>query len=148
MSNSLLYLLVDGVRPLAGLIEAEPLLSPIQLSLARWLSAYYLCPLFDALALFLPPGFERSTVPCLSLSERAAYLDESSLSEECLAAITQLKAKGSMTIKALAENLGKAPAARAVSHLINHGYAIKTFDVTPVRVKPKNETWVRLAPVA
>ncbi|MCL2150335.1 MAG: hypothetical protein FWH51_05390, partial [Dehalococcoidia bacterium] len=66
---------VDAVRPLAGPIQAEPVLSASQLSLARWLAEYYLAPLFDALALFLPPGFIRRTAPRLSLTKGTACLD-------------------------------------------------------------------------
>ncbi|MBA2448581.1 MAG: primosomal protein N' [Chloroflexi bacterium] len=34
----------------------DPFLGPLQLTLARWISAHYRAPLFDCLALFLPPG--------------------------------------------------------------------------------------------
>ena len=57
---------VDSVRPVSALIEKEPVLSPGRLSLAEWLSSYYICPLFEALALFLPPGFVRKPVLAVS----------------------------------------------------------------------------------
>ena len=41
---------VEPVRPIIGLIEEPPVLSPNQLKLASWISDYYLCPLFDAVA--------------------------------------------------------------------------------------------------
>ena len=45
-----------AVRPLADVLEEAPALGPEQLSVARWMSRYYLAPLFDCVALFLPPG--------------------------------------------------------------------------------------------
>ena len=53
---------VEETRDIAGIVEPEPVLSPAQLAVARWISDYYLSPVFDALALFLPPGFERRTL--------------------------------------------------------------------------------------
>ncbi|MBN1857291.1 MAG: primosomal protein N' [Dehalococcoidia bacterium] len=41
-------------------LESSVSLSPLQLNLARWMEARYLCSLFAALALFLPPGTDRS----------------------------------------------------------------------------------------
>ncbi len=48
---------VEATRDILQAVEPSPLLSPIALELAQWLSRYYLCPLFDAMAVMLPPGF-------------------------------------------------------------------------------------------
>jgi primosomal protein N' (replication factor Y) len=47
---------VAETRDIAGTTLTGLVLSDIQLSLARWISDYYMCPLFDAAALMLPPG--------------------------------------------------------------------------------------------
>src|SRR4030042_4386456 len=52
----------EETRDIAGLIDPRPLLSPVQIELARWISDRYLAPLFDSVALMLPPGFERRLV--------------------------------------------------------------------------------------
>ena len=57
---------VAEVKEIAGVIESRPLLSPEKVALARWLSEYYLSPLFDAISLMLPPGFERRVITFLS----------------------------------------------------------------------------------
>ncbi|GAI81736.1 unnamed protein product, partial [marine sediment metagenome] len=49
------YPSVEETKEIAGVIEPRPLLSPLQVLLARWLSEHYLSPLFDAVALMLPP---------------------------------------------------------------------------------------------
>src|SRR5215213_483678 len=43
-------------RPVEERLADDPFLGPLQLTLARWISAHYRAPLFDCLALFLPPG--------------------------------------------------------------------------------------------
>ena len=47
---------VDYVKPVAAVLESEPLITETQLALARWVSGYYMAPLFDAIAPMLPPG--------------------------------------------------------------------------------------------
>lgn len=72
---------VENTRDIAGLIETEPVLGPEYIKLARWISAYYLCPLFDAVSLMLPPGYDRKAVTFV----RATLADEfdySSLNED------------------------------------------------------------------
>jgi primosomal protein N' (replication factor Y) (superfamily II helicase) len=53
---------VAGTKDIADIVAASPLLSPLQIKLAQWMSERYLAPLFDALALMLPPGFERRAI--------------------------------------------------------------------------------------
>src|SRR5512137_2029110 len=59
---------VEETRDVIGVIDPHPLLSPAQIELARWISDYYLAPLFDAVALMLPPGFERKLITFYQLS--------------------------------------------------------------------------------
>ena len=49
---------VEKTRDLAGIIEPPLTIFPHHVDLARWTSDYYLSPLFDAVSLMLPPGFE------------------------------------------------------------------------------------------
>ena len=50
---------VDVTRDVLASVDPSPLVTPIALDLARWISRYYLSPLFPAVALMLPPGFGR-----------------------------------------------------------------------------------------
>ena len=49
---------VEVTRDILQPIEPAPLISAAHLELARWLSGYYLCSLYSAIAPLLPPGFE------------------------------------------------------------------------------------------
>ena len=67
---------IDPVRPVEAADPLGPLVLPHHLDLARWISDYYMAPLYAAVALMLPPGFRSRTV---------AYLKRPS--EEALASL-------------------------------------------------------------
>jgi primosomal protein N' (replication factor Y) len=46
-------------RSLISILDPTPVLTPVQITLARWLSTRYLAPLSDCIWLFLPPGIRR-----------------------------------------------------------------------------------------
>ncbi len=71
---------VEDTREIIDIITPDPVLSPHHLSLARWISDYYLSPLFDAVALMLPPGFERRAVTFISPAR--PDIDVSSLNDD------------------------------------------------------------------
>ena len=47
-----------ATKPLAALLEAEPVLTPPQIALARWIADFYRAPLAQAIRLLLPPGLQ------------------------------------------------------------------------------------------
>ena len=77
---------VEKTRPVQSILDPDPILSPEQLDLARWLAREYLAPLTTCINYFLPPGANRQPLtvvepvtdvplpPDLSLLERALYL--------------------------------------------------------------------------
>lgn len=50
---------VEEVKPIIGLIGAEPIVRPWQIELAQWMSEHYLTPLNACIRLMLPPGLTR-----------------------------------------------------------------------------------------
>ena len=51
------------IRDLVDVADPEAALTPAQIRLARWISDYYRAPLYDALALMLPPGVGQEAEP-------------------------------------------------------------------------------------
>ena len=49
---------VEVTRDILQPVEPSPLVSSLGLQLATWLSRYYICSLFSAIELMLPPGFK------------------------------------------------------------------------------------------
>ena len=62
----------EGVRTraLLDLVLPEPVLTPAQLDLARWLSRRTLAPILDCLLLMLPAGLAQKAEPVLALTEQ------------------------------------------------------------------------------
>jgi primosomal protein N' (replication factor Y) len=47
---------VPETRPVESLVDPDPVLTPAQINLARWMGREYLAPLWRCLTLMLPPG--------------------------------------------------------------------------------------------
>ncbi len=132
---------VEGVRDIAGIIEDVPLISSHHLALARWVSGYYLAPLFDAVSLMLPPGFERRPVTCLSPAGQEIPAEE--LTED-QAKVLDVLGGGRKSLKEIEKVLGVKRASAAVSQLVKTGKLQRSYDLSPVRIKPKTELRVKL----
>jgi primosomal protein N' (replication factor Y) len=65
------YPAVEDTREIIDVIKPEMVLSLPHITLARWISEYYLSPLFDAVSLLLPPGFERKALSFVSAANQA-----------------------------------------------------------------------------
>ena len=135
---------VDSVREIIGTIENRPLLSPPQIALAHWLADYYICPLFDAVALMLPPGFERRTLTFLSIP-KDTDLDAASLKPELQQAAVFIRKKGRVSLRQLQQRLGHKKAEQLISQLARRGLVLRQYEPEPVKIKPKHEDYLSLA---
>ncbi len=133
---------VEDTREIIDVIAPDPVLSPHHLSLARWISDYYLSPLFDAVALMLPPGFERRAVTFISPAR--PDIDISSLSDDQRKILQLLPGQGRVELKKLEKALGKKKTSNAVSSLVRQGFITRSYELGPVRIKPKKELYITL----
>jgi len=140
------YPAVEETKEIAGIIEPSPILSPSQVLLARWLSEHYLSPLFDAVALMLPPGFERRVVTFIC-STHHEY-DISSLTQEQRYALELVQIEGKVSLRKLEKALGKKRAQAIVSQLVGRGLAVRSYELEKVKVKPKTVSYLSLAVTA
>jgi primosomal protein N' (replication factor Y) len=136
------YPAVEDTREILDVIDSEPILSQFHISLARWISEYYLSPLFDAVALMLPPGFERKAITFISVAR--PDIDVSSLDDDRKRVIDLALGQGRVDLKKLEKALGKKKAAAIVSPMVRQGLLIRTYELAPVRVKPKTELYISL----
>jgi primosomal protein N' (replication factor Y) (superfamily II helicase) len=133
---------VEETRPLAGLIEAEPLVSPVRIELARWISAYYLAPLFDSLVLMLPPGFERQVDSFFARDPQAAALPP--LSAEISAILTAIEKNSPVNQKKLARSFGVRRTQNAIQQLLKHKLITRHYRLAQIRIKPRYAPYLRL----
>lgn len=134
---------VESTRPIASLIQAGPLLSNTQLELAAWISRYYFSPLFAAIALFLPPGFERQPLTLLKAADKTgpALPD---LSDEQLRFLKSIEERSPIRLKQLEKEFGKKASQKLASQLVNRGLVNRSFEFERERVTPKLENRVNL----
>lgn len=133
---------VDQVRDVAGLIDSVPLLSPRQIALARWVSDYYLSPLFEALAVLLPPGFERRVLTYF-LPKPRAY-DESALNDVQLNILLRAQREGKVGLRELEKSFGKRKAQANASLLVKMGVLQREYEMEKPKVAAKAVTHIRL----
>jgi primosomal protein N' (replication factor Y) len=133
---------VAETRELEAILEPEPVLTPLQIALARWISERYLCPLNDALRLMWPPGADRRPQTIVDLRDVSALPADASDEERRV--VAHLRSRGSLPVERLAQELGWPDARPAVEHLARAGVVEKRIALTPPRVGPKIERTVRL----
>ena len=61
---------VEETKPIISLIDRQPVVSPWQIQLAKWMSERYLAPLNACLRLMLPPGLTRWADVTVELNPR------------------------------------------------------------------------------
>ena len=138
------YPSVDEVREISGVIDPHPLLTPSQVRLARWLSEYFLSPLFDAVALMLPPGFERRAVTFICSSPNPGT-DTPPLTPEQKVVLELVGRRGKASLKEIEKVLGGKRARRLISQLVSQGLVTRRYELEKVRVRPKTVPYLELA---
>lgn len=138
------YPSVTETKEIVGVISPQPLLSPAQVALARWLSKYYLCPLFDAVALMLPPGFERKVLTFISPGAAIDSFDISSLTPEQRRVVKLAQRQGKVNLRKLEKALGKKRAQATVSQLVKRGLVVRNYELEPIKIRPKKELYLSL----
>ncbi|HMA37654.1 MAG TPA: primosomal protein N' [Chloroflexia bacterium] len=135
------------VLELLRLVDPEPVLTPDQLDLGRWIAAYYHCSLYQALALMLPPGVSSHEVVTLQLTPAARALDRAArdrLTARQRALLRVLdEAGGVLTGPAVRTRLGGADAGAVARQLEKRGLLERRASLLRPRVAPHHELFVR-----
>ncbi|HEX5940562.1 MAG TPA: primosomal protein N' [Dehalococcoidia bacterium] len=131
---------VEDTRPLLSLIDAEPLVSPERLELSRWIADRYLSPLYPAISLMLPPGFERRP---LTILEPGPRWDERTGSLEQEAVTDLVAARGRVELDDLKRTLGLKRTS-VVNSLVDRGVLSRAYELDRPRVRARLVTYVEL----
>lgn len=135
------------IRPIIGLLDPSPILNPEQVRLARWIAEHYVAPLFDALALMLPPGAARRPETFLSLAPDAP--EPRSVSEAEYALLAALRLEKRLDLPRAREVLTEHGQGRRLDQIIRRlvriGCIRRETTVRPARVGPRRERFARLA---
>ena len=131
---------VEVTKDLLQPIEPAPLVSPVHLNLARWLSRYYLCSLFAAIAPLLPPGFDRH-VRSQVYSSSKDTADLSSLRPQTLEALTALDGKSGAREEDFVKLLGRN-GDRELSRLVQKGLVRRQVELPQPRIAPRYQSYL------
>jgi len=133
---------VAETKEIAGIVSDFSLLSPIQIKLAQWISEHYFAPPFDALALMLPPGFERRAITCFQLTD--SQVDLSSLTTEQRQTIHIMREKKKTSLPELEEAIGKKKARQITDQLLDRQLITKTLELEKAKIRPKTLPYIKL----
>jgi primosomal protein N' (replication factor Y) (superfamily II helicase) len=131
----------EATKDINGIISSLPLLSSVQIEIAFWLSKYYFAPLFDSVALMLPPGFERRLVTFLHLLPVPADLQ---LNPEQAQFIHVLTDRDKVSLKELERKFGKKKTESIAQQLLRRGLMVKSQQLEEAKIKPRLVTHLKL----
>ncbi|OGN98011.1 MAG: primosomal protein N' [Chloroflexi bacterium RBG_13_51_36] len=136
---------VAETKEVTGIVTDGPLLSPIQVSLAQWISGHYFASPFDALALMLPPGFERRAITSFQLTTPDLTRGQADLSltpeqRQVLQIVNEKK----ISLPELERTIGKIKARQITGQLIDCRLIRQTLEFEEPRIKPKTVPYIRL----
>jgi primosomal protein N' (replication factor Y) len=131
-------------RPVESLVDPIPVLTPIQIALARWMSREYLTPLWRCLALMVPPGVVGHADVQVELAGDVEHRDVRTMAQEQL--VTVLDSRGPLIGRKLDRLLPRKQWRRAASQLARRGIVIKSPFLAPPPARPRRVRTVRLVP--
>ncbi len=127
---------VEQTKPVAALLDPEPVVTPAQIALAYWLSFEYLAPLSVCLKYFLPPGANRKPMWLLKPHPQPNAEAEATLKAPEKILLTYLRQNEAVLWDELQANTAKV--------LLGKELAYREARLTKPRVGPKTERTVEL----
>jgi primosomal protein N' (replication factor Y) len=131
-------------KPVDARIGDAPVISLERIELAQWLADYYLAPLFAAVALMLPPGFERKPLTFYEPLVAAAELDSLRIPPRQLAVLSHLITAGRAEAKQIDRDLKLTGVATALSQLAQRGLLRRSYGLARPTVRAKLARYVSL----
>ena len=130
---------VEEVKDLIAAVEPSPLVPPIGIELAHWISRYYLSSLFGSLALLLPPGFESRVRPWIRSSAGRSASGLTPLGRKCL---DYLEARREVREGELTKALGKG-GEEEVRRLLRRGLLRRRWELPRPAASHRYDSYVR-----
>jgi primosomal protein N' (replication factor Y) (superfamily II helicase) len=129
------------VKDIAEILDLVPVLTPIQLRLARWIADYYMTSMADIVAAMMPPGIGRKTVAFL---EVARDVDGARLTPEQRTVVDTVASVGRISVDDLQKRLGDLDIERTLPSLTRRGLLSRTSELAPPRVALRRVRAVRI----
>lgn len=134
---------VEETKAVEQLLLPDPIVSPVQIELAYWISERYLAPLHQAMWLMLPPGVGQETESLVQLGEDTAM--DGGHTPEQRTMLEFLAREGRVTTRQLGRGTGLANWRVVLAQLVRRGMVRTWEEIKPPRVRHKVAGFVRLA---
>jgi primosomal protein N' (replication factor Y) len=132
---------VPETKPVLELVDPEPVLTPSQLELARWMSQATYTALIECLTLMIPPGLVRRADTEYTLCPG----EQQPRSESERRLVNLLRSRGPLRGRQLDRLLTRSAWRLTADRLVRRGILQRTPVLDPPSVRPKHVRNVRLA---
>ncbi len=137
------------LKPIYDLLDDSPALLPDLLTLAKWISEYYICPLGEVIKAMLPGGINPESRFLIRLlkdqQEIQKYIEENHVptQEKILSLLVENK---EMTVQFIRKSIRKSGLNFSVTRLVEAGLVSRELVLLKAETRPKFENWIKLAP--
>ena len=134
---------VEETREIAQIVDPEPVLSPVHIELAHWISEQYLAPIHRVILSMLPPGItQKPEVVVRALPQ----VEPEKLTKAQAEIFSLLRRQGPLALRRVARLSGRSNSRAIVNQLIRHGWADRHVEIRPPKARPKLASVVRARP--
>jgi len=135
-----------GLRELTDLADPEAAITEAGLRLAAWVAATYRAPLYEALALLLPPGVGQQSEPTWRVTPAGLSAELGELPERERAILYFLRSRGELSERTMRKSLrGSDPELRAAyADLAERGLVARGATLSAAAARPRLQRIARL----
>ena len=138
---------VPETRDILSTPHAGPLLTDTQLRLARWISGYYMCSLFAAAAMMLPPEGRVRQKAYVAWDPNAPGERRSALTPYRAKVLEYVRGRGRVAEDRVIETMGQGARA-ALNRLVDEGLVVRTHGQARSAVRPRYREFAGLTALA
>ena len=134
---------VEGTREIADSLLDDSVVDETHLSLALWISDYYRCSLFEAVAPMLPPGSRVQTRTTVSIAEDVTDIESVSNSDRQLRVLEAVQRDGQSDVDSLANSMGDWVRS-TVGALVSRGVMERDYRSSRRMIGPRYVEYLRV----
>jgi primosomal protein N' len=139
----------EKIREVRSLIGDSPLIDGECIAVAQWIAREYIAPIFDSVALFLPPGFERKPQTIITATVAGTHIDVLDLAPRLRETLDAIVERSLIAADALRERLTFSSVDGALAALEKRGLIRRDYTLARPSVSAKSVEFAALAiPVA
>ncbi|MCY4653356.1 MAG: primosomal protein N', partial [Dehalococcoidia bacterium] len=127
---------VEQTRPVSRALSDVAVLNESQISLARWISDYYICSLFEAAGPMLPPGARTGSRTVISINPDFDDPESAAQNELQSQVIEVVRGQESVDVERLVSRLGER-ARSAVGALVRCNALVRSSQTSRAAVGPR-----------